>query len=383
MYNRLLQLPLCQSLFLFGPRNTGKSTLIKHNFPDALLIDLLDNETEERLSRNPKELKYIVDALPNDQNYIIIDEIQKVPRVLDMVHQLIESTNKYFIMTGSSARKIKGGAANLLAGRAFVYHLFPFSFLELNLDFDLTKSLNFGMLPKIYHYTESQDSIEFLKAYAQTYLKEEIWAEHVIRKLDPFRKFLEVAAQMNGKIINFHKISLDVGVDDKTIKQYFSILEDTLIGFFLEGFQHSVRKRLIEKPKFYFFDIGVKRALSRLLSVPIEKGTYQYGEIFEHFIILECQKLASYMRKDFQFSYYMTKDGVEIDLVVERPGQKTLFVEIKSKSEITDADLKELRMLKKDFIDGEFVCFSNDLYKKNIDGIMSYPWHEGIKTYFT
>ncbi len=360
----------------------GECTLIKRAFPEAFLIDLLDIELEEKFARNPKELQYLVDALDDQVTHVIIDEVQKVPKLLDVVHYLIETRNKHFILTGSSARKIKGGASNLLAGRAFVYHLYPFCFLELGKDFNLDKCLNFGTLPSIYHYQETADCIAFLKAYTHTYLKEEIWAEHFIKKLDPFRKFLEVAAQMNGKIINFHRISLDIGVDDKTIKQYFSILEDTLIGFFLDGFQHSVRKRLLSKPKFYFFDTGVKRSLSRQLSLPIQEATYQYVEIFEHFIILECMKLSSYRQDDYRFSYYMTKDGVEIDLVIERPGQKTLFIEIKSKHNVTEYDLKELRLLKADFPDGEFVCFSNDSYKKNINEIMVFPWMEGIKYFF-
>ena len=213
-------------------------------------------------------------------------------------------------------------------------------------------------------------------------MKEEIWAEHFLKKLDPFRKFLEVAAQMNGKIVNFHKISTDIGVDDKTVKQYFSILEDTLIGFFLEGFEHSVRKRLLKKPKFYFFDTGIKRALTRQLSIPIQKSTYDYGELFEHFIILECQKLISYSRKEFRLSYFMTKEELEIDLVVERPNDKTLFIEIKSKDYVMESDIKELKVIQKDFVDGEYVCFSNDQHKKVIDGIKIYPWQEGIKKYF-
>ena len=382
MLERLLKLPTNQNLFLFGPRNTGKSTLIRATYPDALLIDLLDYEEENKFASNPKELKYIIDALPDSITHVIIDEIQKVPKLLDTVHQLIESSSKYFILTGSSARKIKRGASNMLAGRAFVYYLYPFSSIELKQDFNLNKSLAFGTLPKIYHYSNAEDCQEFLKAYALTYLKEEIWAEHFINKLDPFRKFLEVSAQMNGKIINLHKISLDVGVDEKTVKAYFTILEDTLIGFFLEGFQHSVRKSLLSKPKFYFFDTGVQRALSRQLSIPVEASTYQYGNIFEHFIILECYKLASYSRKDYKFNYYMTKDGVEIDLVVTREGKDVLFIEIKSSSNVKDYDLKALRMLKIDLPDAEFVCFSNDQRKKIIEDISVYPWQEGLRTYF-
>lgn len=382
MFKRLLSLAKNQSLFLFGARNTGKSTLIKELFPEALYIDLLDTEQEERFSRSPKELKYIVDALSKDQTHVVIDEIQKVPKLLDIIHSLIESTSLHFILTGSSARKIKRGSSNFLAGRAFVYHLFPFSYIEVEEQFDLNSSLSFGMLPKISHFTTDEDKIAFLKAYAHTYIKEEVWAEHLIKKLEPFRRFLEVAAQMNGKIINYASISRDVGVDDKTVQHYFEILEDTLLGFSLSGFQHSVRKQLLSRPKFYFFDTGIKRALVRELSLPVQPGTYQFGELFEQFIILECIKLSSYQQNDYRFSYYMTKEGVEIDLVVERPGKPLLFIEIKSKDNVQEHDLKELRMLKRDLSNAEYVCFSNDIYKKSIEDIDVYPWREGLKYYF-
>ncbi|USO02542.1 MAG: ATP-binding protein [Alphaproteobacteria bacterium] len=383
MFKRLLELPKNHSFFLFGPRNTGKTTLIKERFPEAVFIDLLDPEEEEKYMRHPNELKYKVEALHKDQIHIVIDEVQKIPKLLNVVHYLIESTDKHFILTGSSARKLKKDGANLLAGRAFVRYLYPLSFMELQDDFDLNKALSFGLLPKIYQFDRQELYADFLKGYARTYLKEEIWAEHFIKKLDPFRKFLEVAAQMNGKIVNFTKIAADIGVSDQTVRHYFEILEDTLIGFFLEGFKHSVRKRLLERPKFYFFDTGVKRALARNLEIPAQKSTYEYGELFEHFLILECQKLAQYSDKDFRFSYFMTKDGVEIDLVVERPGQCTLFIEMKSKQTVDESDLKELRMISKDFKGGEFVCFSDDSYKKVINGIEVYPWREGIKKYFT
>lgn len=381
MFQRLLHLPKNQNFFLFGPRNTGKSTLIQQNFPDALLIDLLNPEEEERYLRNPNTLKH--EVLAATQTHIVIDEIQKIPKLLDVVHYLIETTQKYFVLTGSSARKLKHGGANLLAGRAFVYHLFPLCTFELGDAFDLNTSLTWGGLPKIYHHQTDEDRAEFLKAYAHTYLKEEIWSEHIVRKLDPFQKFLEIAAQMNGRIINTHKIAQDVGVDDKTINQYFEILEDTMIGFLLHGFQHSARKRLSAKPKFYFFDTGVKRALARQLSLSIVPSTYDYGDAFEHFIILECQKLASYHRKDFQFSYFMTQDGVEIDLVVERPGQPLLFIEIKSKTDVQERDIKELAFLKSSFLEAEMVCFSQDKRSKIIHNISVVPWQEGLVRYFS
>ena len=379
VFPRLLKLPQNQNFFLFGPRNTGKSTLIQQNFPDALSIDLLDPEEEERFLRNPNTLKY--EVLATTKTHIVIDEIQKVPKLLDVVHYLIETTQKYFVLTGSSARKLKRGGANLLAGRAFVYHLFPLCAFELGNTFDLNTAITWGGLPKIFHHQTDEERTEFLKAYAHTYLKEEIWSEHIIRKLDPFQKFLEIAAQMNGRIINTHKIAQDVGVDDKTINQYFEILEDTMIGFLLHGFKHSARKRLSEKPKFYFFDTGVKRALARQLSLPIMPSTYDYGDAFEHFIILECQKLASYHRKDFQFNYFMKKDGVEIDLVVARPGLPLLFIEIKSKTDVQERDIKELAAIRSSFPDAEFACFSQDKRAKIINGISVLPWQEGLERY--
>ena len=226
-------------------------------------MDLLDSSVKERFLRNPSEFYAIVQAFPPETRHVVIDEIQKVPKLLDEVHRLIEETDKIFILTGSSAQKLKHGGANLLAGRAFVYHLFSLSCFELKDQFNLDQALRWGTLPKIFSLKEDAEKNEFLRAYSDTYLKEEIWNEQVIRKLQPFRRFLEVAAQCNGKIINYAHIARDVGVDGKTIKEYFCILEDTMIGFFLEPFHHSFRKRLVEKPKFYFFDPGVVRSLAR------------------------------------------------------------------------------------------------------------------------
>ncbi|OGI10418.1 MAG: hypothetical protein A3I68_01705 [Candidatus Melainabacteria bacterium RIFCSPLOWO2_02_FULL_35_15] len=381
---RFLKLPKDHSFFLFGPRGSGKSTLISntYNKENSFFIDLLDTELEERFSRNPKELIEIVEALPNKIKHIIIDEVQKVPRLLDIVHHLIEKTSKLFILTGSSARKLKQEHANLLAGRAFVYNLYPFSYLEIEEKFNLKQVIQWGLLPKIYNLKTENSKMQFLQAYAHTYLKEEIWAEQFIKNLDPFRHFLEVAAQMNGKIINYSNLSNDVGVDDKTIKKYFSVLEDTLIGFFLDGFKNSFRKRLNTKPKFYFFDLGVKRALSRTLTIPLNEGTSAYGEAFEHMVILECFKLASYYKREYRFSYLRTKDDAEIDLVVERPGKPILFIEIKSSKLITKESLRTLISLSKDFGKCEAVCFSNEPYEKLISGIKIIPWNKGIKKFF-
>lgn len=222
----------------------------------------------------------------------------------------------------------------------------------------------------------------FLITYTHTYLQQEIIAEQVIRKLAPFRRFLEVSAQCNGKIINYSKIALDVGASEVSVKQYFEILEDTLIGFFLEPFHHSFRKRLSLKPKFYYFDVGVVRALARMLSVSVQPGNSYYGEVFKHHVILECWKLASYLKPEYRFSYLQTKEGAEIDLVVDRPGEKYLFIEIKSTDNVKEEQLSGFQRLIKDFGECEAVCFSRDPHAKQLDKILVLPWQEGVKQFF-
>jgi predicted AAA+ superfamily ATPase len=382
---RLLELSLSKSFFLFGARNTGKSTLLKHAFKDqeALWVDLLDPEREERYARNPSSFREEVLALDTRIKYVIIHEIQKLPKLLDIVHQLIESTDFIFIMTGSSARKLKHGGANLLAGRAFVYNLYPFTSLEIGEDFQLEQALHWGTLPAIvYKMHTNEDKAQFLRAYTQSYLKEEIWLEQFIRKIDPFRKFLEVAAQSNRQLINLSNIARDVGVDDKTIRQYFSILEDTLMGFMLEPYATSVRKSLHSKPKFYFFDIGVCRSLTRTLTVPLTKASSDYGHAFEHFIILECIRLASYYYPEYRFSYVRTKNDVEIDLVVDRPGEKTLFIEIKSSDNVSPEKLSSFGNFVKDVPHSEAICISQEPRAKKIGDILVLPWREALNRYF-
>ena len=384
MYQRILKLPKNHHLFLFGARNTGKSTLIEENFSteNTFFIDLLDQEEEDKYLQSPNELLRVVDGLPPSVTHVVIDEIQKAPKLLNLVQKLMRSTDKTFIMTGSSARKLKRGGANLLAGRAWVYNLFPLTATELDEDFDLNSALRWGTLPEAILATTDQGKAEFLNSYAHTYLKEEIWDEHIVQTLPPFRKFLEVAAQSNGKIINYANIARDVGVDDKTIKSYYAILEDTLIGFFLEPYQNSFRKRLSKKPKFYFFDPGIVRALLRLSSVPLSPQTNAYGNAFEHFIILECIRLASYARKDFRFNFLRTPNDAKIDLIVERPGQPLLCIEIQSSQQVMAEDITSFRKLTAEMPNCEAVVFSQDKYAKKIEHVMVLPWMVGLGEVF-
>jgi len=384
MFSRFRKFPQRQNFFLFGPRGTGKSTLLAEKFErnNTVWFDLLDSKIEQQFSENPSDLYAMIKALPNEITNVVIDEIQKVPKLLDEVHRLIEEKKRQFILTGSSARKLKRGGANLLAGRAFVYHLYALSCFELKDAFNLDQALHWGTLPKIFSLEDTNDKEAFLRAYAETYLKEEIWDEHLVRKLPPFRKFLEVAAQCNGKIINYANIAKDVGVDDKTVKEYFSVLEDTLIGFFLEPYHNSFRKRLSEKPKFYFFDTGVVRSLSRRLSVPLLPKTFAYGEAFEHFVILEFIRLGSYFQPEYRFSYLRTAGDVEIDLVVERPGKSLLCIEIKSSDTIDESSVSSFKRLTQDIPDCEAIVLSQHRFVKQYEHVICYPWQQGLQEYF-
>lgn len=383
MYKRLLKPLRNHSFFVFGARGTGKSTLIKELFANnSISFDLLDPELESEFSRSPNKFKERVLALNSKCKYIIIDEVQKLPKLLDIVHWLIENTNKVFILTGSSARKLKQGQANLLAGRAFTYNLLPFCSFELGEDFKLQDALEWGLLPKTISLKSKQLKTEFLQSYTRTYLKEEVWSEQIIKNLEPFRYFLEVSAQMNGQIINFDNLSKDVGVDDKTIKNYYSILSDTMLGFTLNGFKSSFRKRLSSKPKFYLFDTGIKRALDDTLDLPLKASTSAYGEAFEHFIILEIMKLCNYSRKNYRFSYLRTKDDAEVDLVIERPRQKTLFIEIKSSKSVNIENLDNLAKLARDYGECQAICLSQDSQARKTKALEILPWQEGLRKLF-
>jgi len=380
MFNRLIDFSKNSSFFLFGARGTGKTHLLKQRYlpSNSLYIDLLDAEENEILSLRPRNLVERLAAVPENINWIVIDEVQKNPKLLDLVHQQIESSRFKFALSGSSARKLKYGGANLLAGRAFVYNLFPLTAIEMGDSFLLQDALEWGTLPGVYAFEDESDRQKYLRTYTHTYLREEILQEQIIRKLDPFRRFLNVAAQMSGRIINFSKIAREIGASTPTVQTYFQILEDTLIGFLLEPFHESIRKRQSGNPKFYFFDTGIQRALVNTLSVELRPQTYAYGIAFEHFIINEINRLQSYYEKDYHLSYLRTKDGVEIDLIIERPGLKRALVEIKSTEHVSEDDLRALQLLGKDFPNSESYCLSLDQTPKKINNILCVPWQTGL-----
>lgn len=381
MFQRLQAPRPGHSFFLFGPRGTGKSTLLQSLafLRDAPAIDLLNTEEEDRFLRRPMELERWTKTLPSSVSWIVIDEVQKTPRLLDVVHRMIETTPLHFALTGSSPRKLKRGASNLLAGRALVHLLHPLTHRELGPQFDLDSCLHWGSLPKVVQIEENDVKASFLRSYALTYLKEEIAAEQAVRRLDPFRNFIEVAAQSNGQILNFTRVAEDVGVDVKTAQSYFGVLEDTLLGFFLPAHHRSVRKQQSTHPKFFFFDTGVKRALDRTLTQALLPQTYGFGAAFEHFVILEMKRLNDYFSKDFQFSYLRTKEGVEIDLIVDRPGSPPALIEIKSTENVTERDVKALSLFAPDFPKADLYCFSRDVRPQKIGRVWCFPWDEGIR----
>ena len=341
-------------------------------------IDLLLPEEEDRYASRPQLLGEQIDARPDASGWVVIDEVQKAPRLLNVVHAQIEKTGTRFALTGSSARKLKRGAVNLLAGRAFVYHLYPFTSVELGASFDLDIALAYGTLPGHLDLPETADKADFLRAYALTYLKEEVWGEQLVRNLDPFRAFIEIAAQCNGELINYSRIARDVGVDTKTVQCYFQILEDTLVAYVLEPYHRSVRKRQSQAPRFYMFDAGVCRALSRTLNVSLNHGTYAYGRAFKHFVVTEILRRNSYLKTDFRLSYLRTKDGAEIDLVVERPGQSTALVEIKSSSNVDHTDLRHLTAFSRAIPNSCAVCLCRESVPRVVDGVRILPWEEGL-----
>jgi predicted AAA+ superfamily ATPase len=347
MITRRTNLSKKRSFFLFGPRGVGKSTLLKTHFKDVphYSVNLLEADTERRLSAHPDRLLEEWTAQPaavKDSKWVVVDEVQRIPRILDVVHRGIEDFGLRFAMTGSSARKLRRGAANLLAGRASEFRLHPFSFLELGDDYHVADAMQFGLLPASFLLRD--DPVErrrFLNAYVNTYLREEIQAEQIVRKMDPFRQFIEVAGACHGKILNASKVGRQCGIDPKTSQRYFQVLIDTLVGFYLPAFDGSIRKQQASHPKFYWFDIGIARAAAGLLDEKVDPGTYDFGNQFESLVIIEAMKLNDHTETNAQFTYFRSADGAEIDLIIKL-GRKIYVIEIKS---TPDPDVTEINKI--------------------------------------
>jgi predicted AAA+ superfamily ATPase len=401
VFRRLLTPSKNSSFFIFGARGTGKSTFIEQQLLPSWQIkvptvelekgfwhsqqvsyfDLLNDEIEESFAAEPERLKKEISALDPQPKWVILDEVQKVPRILDVVHSLIERQKIKFILSGSSARKLKKESANLLGGRAFEYALMPLTSIELATRFQIDEVLNYGALPAHFLFSDPLDKIKYLKSYVRTYIKTEVQMEQLVRKLDPFREFLAISAQMNGKILNFARISREVGVDSKTIQLYYLILEETYLGFRLPSFHRSIRKSQLLASKFYYFDIGVKRALEQSLHSQVIPGTSYYGETFEHFVVLEFFKFNQYFESDYRLSYFATKEGSEVDLVLSR-NREIIFIEIKSAAYIDEISVMKLKSIGKGNASACYYlsqCTSSQL----INGVQCFHWLDGLKKIFS
>ncbi|TVQ98201.1 MAG: ATP-binding protein [Desulfovibrionales bacterium] len=345
MFPRILQADRLarRSCFLWGPRQVGKSTLLRHLFPDAPYYDLLDAALFRRLSANPVLLGEELKALGWEQGVqpwpIIIDEVQKLPELLDEVHRLMAGYGWRFILSGSSARKLRKGGGNLLGGRAVSRELLPLTSREIP-DFSLERALNHGMLPA--HYLDD-DPGELIAAYVGTYLKEEILAESLVRSLPVFQRFLEVAALSNGQPVQFSVMAREVGLSGPGVRGHFEILTDTLLGFWVPAWQKRQKRRIITAPRFYFFDTCLVNDLSR--RGELRPGSSAFGTAFEHFILMELRAHCAYSPRSYPISYWRTSSGLEVDAIL---GNGEVAIEIKS-SERPNADhLKGLRAWKEE-----------------------------------
>ena len=370
MFKRRLVLPKpgTESFFLWGPRQTGKSTQLRQTYSDGRWIDLLKAEEFRRYVARPELLRQEIEAGETEPGrQIVIDEIQKVPALLDEVHWLIENRGLHFALCGSSARKVKRGAANLLGGRATRYELHGLSASELGREFDLDRMLNHGYLPRIYGATRPK---RMLDAYVADYLKEEIAAEGLVRSLPSFSDFLDAAALSDAELVNFSSIARECGVSSNTTKSYFQILEDTLIGRWLPAYRKRPKRRVIGSPKFYFVDVGVVNRLARrgeLLS-----GSEIYGKAFENWVFHELSAFVSYREFDGVLSYWRVASGIEVDFVL---GNMQLAIEAKSSARITRDHLKGLRSLVEDHphVGRRVVVCREPRARKTDDGIEILP----------
>lgn len=353
MIERLAKKTLPQKLsyFIFGPRQTGKTTLLG-TIDHVLKIDLLSTEEFFNYNRNPDLLYKQLKLNKKQSGTVWVDEVQKIPLLLDVVHKCIEEFPQVkFILSGSSTRKLRRGAANLLGGRAAIVNLYSLCFFEIENNFDLDFAITYGNLPKIYTLGKLENDFisvrQLLKSYVITYLNDEIKAEALVRNLTGFQRFLEIAGSQFAQEINFSAIADESQLTDDTVKEYFSILEDTLIGYFLYPYSKSTRERLSKSPKFYFFDNGVTRAISNLEGD--KPSNQERGRLFEQYIFQELIKINEYFNKNLKFSLWRTYTGIEVDFLVEHQGKVLFAIECKSSKVITKRDFSALICFGKSF----------------------------------
>ena len=365
MLNRIVNLnnEYNDSTFLWGARQVGKTTLIQQTYPGAVFYDLLQAKDFERLLRNPSLLGEDL-AMLNSGDTVVIDEVQKIPQLLDEVHSLIFRKNIRFILSGSSPRKLKRYGANLLGGRALKSTLYPLVSAEIP-DFDIHKAVRYGTLPR--HYLIA-DPWKRLGAYIGVYLNEEIREEALSRNLRTFSRFMEMAAFSNGEILVYKNIAQDCGIDYRTVKDYFEILVDTLVGYIVPGFTRTQKRRSIQAPKFYYFDVGVANYLRNRRNIQL--GSADFGQAFEHFIIQELIAYLGYNENEEQLSYWRTSSGYEVDAII---GNGRIAIEIKSVEEIQSRHLKGLKAFREEYPECRLIAVSFDTRPRIANEVEIYP----------
>ncbi len=363
-----LTLPPKQSAFLWGARKTGKSTYLKERFPQSLVYNFLDTDLVLEYSKRPALLRE--QLLAQDDNVlkhpIILDEVQKVPNILDEVHGLIENRGLQFILCGSSARKLKRGQANLLGGRAWRYEMFPLVSSEIE-SADLLTVLNRGMIPS--HYLEDQYQ-KSLRAYTADYLKEEVFAEGLTRNIPAFSRFFEAIGYSHGELTNFSNIARECGVDSKTVKEYYQILEDTLLGTMIAPFKRRQSRRVISQtPKFYLFDVGVAGALTNR-HLTEERGEL-FGKAFEHFIFMELRAHSSLTDLHYAINFWRTKSGLEADFVL---GDGQVAIEVKGTNRVERRELRPLIAFREEYSPRQTLVVCNERVERIYEQIRILPW---------
>ncbi len=373
------------SFFLFGPRQTGKSFLIQSLYQDRIFkVNLLLAEPFKKYSEQPgqfrRDVEYQIQRHGIQQ--VFVDEVQKIPLLLDEVHHLIETYKLQFILTGSSARKLKRKGTNLLAGRAVQKYLFPYCYSEIKDDFHLEHILRFGSLAPIYGNRNVPEQKDILRTYVNTYLKEEIQAEGLVRNLGDFSKFLDLAASQSGELINFSGMGRDCQLSTDVVQGYYQILEDTLIGFRLQPWRSNPRKRMVAHPKFYFFDVGVVNAINQNLDSDLNPRIR--GHLFEQLLVLETHRLKTYRYYESNLYFWRTSNHAEVDLLIERQHRPAVAVEFKSTRTIVRKDITGLLSLAESHPHVKLLCVADVDQAFELHGVEVLPWQtylEQLDTY--
>jgi len=376
MYNRLLERPLNgdQSFFLFGPRGTGKTSWAREKIANGLYIDLLETRAFIALSARPEKLEEMIPV--GFQGWVIIDEVQKIPQLLNEVHRLIENKHYKFILTGSSARSLKKKGVNLLGGRALSFKMFPLTAVELKDDFQLKNSLKFGHLPYVFSKDNDLAIQDYLESYTQTYLREEVMQEGLTRNISAFSRFLEVASFSQASVLNMSEIAREASINRKVIEDYFSIVEDLLLAQRIPVFTKRAKRKLITHSKFYFFDVGVYRAIRP--KGPYDSIEEEEGATFETLVYQELQAINHYFHLQYNLYFWRTAAQVEVDFVLYGP-KGIIGIEVKRSDYIDSKDLKGLRLFGSDYPEAKLFFFYGGKDRRYIDNISIIPIEEALR----